>query len=188
MSFSRLNYDVNAYDLKLDRAVKPGDYRLFRGFGENCVKCHSYDGPRNAISDRPTPKVDNCDSDLCALTTVESLLQNRNQPLTESNERGNTIDFNSISLVSNNNCSDNLNFEDTRFTYPIEAFRCMDTTEFHYNPYLSVNPQCEVREDRIGSNSRLKVKDNWKPRIPEMPDQSVFLPPETAVSTNNLCK
>ena len=41
MSFSRINYDNTAYDLKINRSIGPGDYRLFKGYNENCSKCYS---------------------------------------------------------------------------------------------------------------------------------------------------
>ena len=45
MSFSRLIYDKEAYDLELKRSTIPGDYRLFSLFAENTNQCFSYDGP-----------------------------------------------------------------------------------------------------------------------------------------------
>ena len=50
MSFNRLQYDDAAYDLQMERAVKPGDYRLFQGSYDNCEECYPYNQPTNHAS------------------------------------------------------------------------------------------------------------------------------------------
>ena len=50
MSFNRLQYDDKAYNLQMERAVKPGDYRLFQGSYDNCDECYPYNQPTNAKS------------------------------------------------------------------------------------------------------------------------------------------
>lgn len=165
MSFSRIKYDNNAYNEKISREIGEGNYRLFKGYNESCNRCHSYDGTRNAKSDKAIPNVDSCASgntELCELTFVESLLQNRVHKLIDSNDYGKNDDYKNYPTLKQPVCSTLLDFEDTRFTYPLEVYRCMDTTDYHYNPYLSTNPQCEIQEDRIGSNTRLISKDSWQ--------------------------
>ena len=180
MSFSRIKYDNNAYNEKINRETGEGNYRLFKGYNESCNRCISYDGPRNAKSDKGIAKIDSCaagNTELCELTFVESLLQNRVHQLIDSNDYGKNDEYKNYPIINQPICSNVLDFEDTRFTYPLEVYRCMDTTEYHYNPYLSTNPQCEIQEDRIGSNTRLISKDSWqyqwrkqKHMIMEQPD------------------
>ncbi len=198
MSFSRIQYDNAAYDLKLNRSVAPGDYRLFKGYNENCSKCFSYDGPKNAKSDVYTAGKSDCDTEWSAMTDVESHLTNRVNRLTETNVYGKNDSY--LNLQVNPvkpTCADVLIPEDTRFTYPLEAFRSMDTTSYHYNPFLYVNPQCEIEEDRIGLNSRLRVKDTFVPKFATPIDQTSILPKSynnnvqnelSLPSTYNMCK
>jgi hypothetical protein len=197
MSFSRIKYDNSAYDLKLNRSVGPGDYRLFKGYNENCSKCYSYDGPKNAKSDVYTVGNNECDTEWSSMTEVESHLTNRVHKLVDDNEFGKNDSY--LQLHVNPikpACSETLISEDTRFTNPLEAYRSMDTTSYHYSPYLYVNPQCEIQGDRIGLNSRLRVKDTFKPNLTTPIDQSIILPhgnnniqDELSLpSTYNMCK
>ena len=177
MSFSRIKYDNTAYDLKINRSVGPGDYRLFKGYNENCSKCYSYDGPKNAKSDVTTIGTDECDTEWSSMTDVESRLTNRVNKLVDDNQFGKNESYLELKVNPNkSNCSETLIPEDTRFTNPLEAYRSIDTTSFHYSPYLYSNPQCEIQEDRIGLNSRLRVKDTFKPNLSTPIDQSSILP------------
>ena len=192
MSFSRIHYDNAAYDLKINRSVGPGDYRLFKGYNENCSKCFSYDGPKNAKSDVYTAGKSDCDTEWSAMTEVESQLTNRVNKLVDDNHFGKNDSY--LNLQVNPikpTCSNVLISEDTRFSYPLEAFRSMDTTSYHYTPFLYGNPQCEIEEDRIGLNSRLKVKDTFV-NIAAVPiDQTETLPKGGEISTApkfNMCK
>ena len=194
MSFSRTRYDNAAYDLKLNRSVAPGDYRLFKGYNENCSKCYSYDGPKNAKSDVSTVGNNLCDTEWGPMAEIESHITNRVNKLVDDNEYGKN-DFYlklPISLIKPT-CTATLISEDTRFTNPLEAYRSMDTTSYHYIPFLYTNPQCEIQEDRIGLNSRLKVKDTYKPQNTDFIDQSSTLPPPSSENLSispsyNMCK
>jgi hypothetical protein len=177
MSFSRIKYDDEAYNLKINRATATGDYRLFLGSNENCEKCISLDGPRNAKSDVAIPKFETTNI-WPNITEVESLLTNRVNKLTEYNSYGKNDDYKKITTNANINCNQDFITEDTRFTNPIEAYRCMDLTSYHYTPFLYVNPGCEIQEDRIGLNSRLKVKDTFMITKPQPIDQTLLLPIE----------
>lgn len=191
MSFSRIKYDNEAYDLKLNRTVAPGDYRLYKGFNESCNKCFSYDGPKNSKSDVSIGK------QFDITTEIESHLTNRINKLVDFNKYGTNDFYKNIPTINNSKCDNNLIAEDTRFTFPIEAFRSMDLTSYHYSPFLYVNPNCEIQEDRIGLNSRLRVKDTFV-TLPTKPiDQSIFLPKggndvvdlsQTYNGTVNMCK
>jgi hypothetical protein len=191
MSFSRIRYDNTAYDLKLDRAIAPGDYRLFKGYNENCAKCYSFNGPVNAKSDVYTAGRSENDIEWASMAEVESHLTNRVNKLVDDNNFGKNdsylkFDINKIKPV----CSELLISEDTRFTNPLEAYRSLDTTSYHCTPFLYTNPQCEIQEDRIGLNSRLRIKDTFK-SIPSKPiDQTDIFPSggEVISPSYNMCK
>ena len=182
MSFTRIKYDNDTYDLKLQRTTEGGDYRLFLGSNENCSKCLSYDGPRNAKSDVSLAAHDGFNQ-WPSVTEVESHLTNRVNQLTDNNQYGKNDYYKKLPIVNTNNCTTVLNSEDTRFTNPIEAYRGMDVTSYHYTPYLHVNSQCEILDDRIGLNSRLKIKDNFIIKKPKIIDQTSILPSSTPSST-----
>lgn len=177
MSFSRIKYDDEAYNLTLNRSIGPGDYRLFKGFNENCTKCYSFDGPSNAKSDVFTVGNDVNDIDWGTMTEAESHIMNRVNHLIDDNHYGKNDSYLNIPVnQSKQNCTQTLIAEDTRFTNPLEAYRCMDTTSYHYTPFLYVNPECELQDDRIGLNSRLRVKDTFKPFIVVPINQEPILP------------
>lgn len=176
MSFSRIKYDNDSYDLKINRSIAPGDYRLFKGYNESCDKCFSYDGPKNAKSDVSTAGGATNDIEWGDMADVESHLMNRTNILLDSNKYGLNDDYKNFPVKSINNCNSKLITEDTRFSNPIEAYRSMDLTSYHYSPFLYVNPQCEIQEDRIGLNSRLKVKDSFVVMQVKPIDQSSILP------------
>lgn len=188
MSFTRTKYDNETYDLKIERSTGPGDYRLFFGNNENCEKCMSYDGPRNAKSD--VSLSDGNESNQWAqMAVVESQLTNRVNSLTNSNIHGKNDYYKNNTVTNKNNCNNNLQSEDTRFSFPLEAYRCMELTEYHYSPFLHINSQCEIQDDRIGLNSRLKVKDTFEITRPILIDQtSVFPPSDNLNSTIDMCK
>lgn len=190
MAFSRIKYDDDSYNLKLEREISPLDYRLFNGFNESCDKCLNYDGYRNNKSDVSLGKnLDpNSDNQWGSLAEIESYLSNRVNKLKNSNVYGKNDHYKNIPTINKHLCNNNLQSEDTRFTYPIEAFRSLDTTSYKFIPYLSVNPQCQIEtnEAKIGLNSRLRVRDTFVPTKPTLADQSVFLPAQGNNTCNNI--
>jgi hypothetical protein len=129
----------------------------------------------------------NTDNQWPTMTEVESHLTNRVNKLIDFNDYGKNDSYKNLSIQNKNVCNNKLVTEESRFTNPIEAYRCMDLSDYHYSPFMFVNPQCEFLEDRIGSNSRLNVKDNFVVTKPNLIDQSVFLPKETPANTD-VCK
>jgi hypothetical protein len=192
MSFNRIKYDNDAYDLKINRSVGPGDYRLFKSYNESCSKCFSYDGPKNAKSDVYTVGGSQTDIEWGSMTEVESYIMNRVNKLVDDNHLGKNDSYLKFQVNPiKQTCSNTLISEDTRFTNPIESYRSMDTTVYHFIPFLYSNPQCEIQEDRIGLNSRLKVKDSFKPAPIILYDQTDTLPINISTDLNtshNMCK
>lgn len=161
MSFNRNRYDNCAYNLQMGRSTAPGDYRLFASFAENSNQCLSYDGPIGAKSDVSTSKKP---MDLCftEMAQVESELSWRNQLLNKCNN--NMSPIGKHELHHKPTCAKKLTPEDTRFTNPLDNYRCMSLTSYQVEPYLPVNPQCHIQEinDLVGMNSRLYMKDSYK--------------------------
>lgn len=180
MSFNRINYDNESYDLKLKRSTSVGDYKLSIDSIRNCKNCLSYDGTRNSRFDISTLPI----ADETSMTDIESILTNRVNKLSNSNINGKNDNYKNIKTINSQLCDTNLDFEDTRFTNPIQKYRCMDLTEYHYTPFIHVNGQCEIQDnyERQGLNSRLKVKDSYKVQNPNPIDQINILPTNIDVS------
>lgn len=185
MSFSRINYDESAYDLKMERSTRPGNYRLFPKYYESSEKCYSYNDPTNGQQQVSLVR-DHDDMSFKDMAHVESMLTNRVKPLQNGNKEGKNDEHLNEELHHKQNCTNYLEAEDTRFTHPIDTYRGMSTTEFHFTPYLHVNPQCKFQTNlgKIGSSSRLSVKDTYN-----MPDQNAWdqgegLPPTVEEDLN----
>ena len=177
MAFSRNKYDDCATKLQVERSIGEGEYRLFPGFNENSQGCLSYDGPRNSKNDVSTARKNEV-LDWGNMTQIESDLKSLNIPLTNCNENAVNMDYYKNETVNKLACNDSLSAEDTRFTYPVQAFRSMSLTGYQLQPFLFSNPQCHVIDDRIGLNSRNKAKDSYKTPKPNMVDNGEVLPKE----------
>jgi hypothetical protein len=185
MSSSRIKLDNNAFELQNNRSIGPGNYMLYSGYGENNNPCYSYDGPIGSndvsVGDMNMPRPGEY------MTEIESELTWRSRPLNKTNL--NTTPINKYKLYNKNVCPNILQIEDTRFTHPIDNYRGMSLTEYQYEPYLHINPQCIIQEDRIGLNSRLVIKDNYSIPNQDFWDNGDSLPKETNVQIKMpICK
>ena len=176
MSFSRLIYDKEAYDLELKRSTIPGDYRLFSLFAENTNQCFSYDGPIGSKVDVYSVK-NHSSLNNSKMIQLESDLSWRNHKNSKFNNNNN--DLNKYNLINKSECSLDLISEDTRFTHPIINYRGMSLTDYEMVPYLHVNPQFYIQSinDRHGLDSRNFTKDNYKFIKQEFLDNGESLPP-----------
>jgi hypothetical protein len=179
MSFNRIKYDQCAYDLQIGRSTGPGDYRLYGSFAENTNQCFSYDGPIGSKADVSLVK-EPLDLRFNEMAQIESELSWRNQLLTKCNKPNLVKDR---KLHHKPTCSKKLTPEDTRFTHPIDAYRCLSLINYQVEPYLYVNPQCHIQEvdDRVGLNSRLFTKDKYKLPKQEFLDKGEALPKEIPI-------
>ena len=175
MSFNRLSYDKCAYDLQIKRSTDQGDYRLFAPFAENCNQCLSTFGPVGGKADVSTAK-EPMDLQFGSMAEAESLLSWRHQLLNKCNKDCNPLDNSEV--YNKPVCSTKLNAEDTRFTFPLDNYRGMSLTSYMLNPYLPVNPQCNILEsnDLIGLNSRNWAKDTYVQNNPEPQNQCATMP------------
>ena len=160
MAFSRIRYDDCSTKLYTERSVGEGDYRLYGGFNESCSSCLSTTGPIGSKADVSTPK-DKPQTDWGDMAHIESELLNLNIPLNRCNENATNTHYNKNKVLNKNVCSPFLNAEDSRFTFPTQSYRSMSLTAYQLQPFLFSNPQCNLQDDRIGSNTRNKVKDNY---------------------------
>lgn len=179
MSFTRIKYDDCALKLRTERSVDPGNYRLFNGFSNNCGKCFSYHGPRGSREDVSLTR-EHSDNNFGHMADVESELMNRVNPLQECNANPKNDNYKNKTTYHKNNCSNQLESEDTRFTYPLDSYRGMSLIQYAYTPYLHVNPQCHIQsvDHRRGSASRLVAKDSYRVPKQQYLDKGDALPPK----------
>lgn len=175
MSFNRTSYDKCAYDLDINRSIGPGDYRLFAPYAENCNQCFSSFGPVGSKADVSVVKQP-MEMQFGSMAEAESELSWRHRPATRCNDDSNPLG--GMKLLHKPSCSSKLISEDTRFTNPLDNYRGMSLTSYHLNPYLPVNPQCNILDssDQYGLNSRLFTKDNYKQANVNTPNQCASLP------------
>lgn len=175
MSWNRIKYDSGAYDLKLERSTQPGDYRLYTSYAENCNQCISFDGPVGSKSDVSLPR-DSNDLSFTNMADVESRLTWRGVRLSETNHT--LPPLNEKDLRHKPVCTNKLVAEDTRFTNPLDNYRGMSLTPYMVSPHLPSNPQCVIQDidEKVGLNSRLYMKDNYKIGTQNPVDVNVSLP------------
>ena len=185
MAFSRLPYDKLAYDLQIKRSTEEGAYRLFPSFGENKFACFASDGIIGSKSDVSLPRYQTTLNNESVID-AENKLSWRHNLLSKNNINNNPI--NSINVIHKQQCIDKLSPEDTRFTYPLDDYRCMSLLDYEYIPYLHVNPQCYIQEiyDKIGLNTRLYAKDVYKPPKHKFWDTGISLPKENVYYNNDI--
>jgi hypothetical protein len=193
MSFSRINYDESAYDLRMERSKGPGDYRLFPNSGEHCKQGYPYNDPTNSKSQVSLVKKDK-DLTYGDMANVENLLTNRVNHLQNGNLEGKNDNHKEIPVHHKQNCNTYLEMEDTRFTNPVDSYRGMSLTNFHFTPFLHVNPQCKVQsiKNKFGSSSRLLVRDTYNVPNQNSWDSGKGLPPNSGdpdiTKENKKCK
>ena len=189
MSFSRINYDQCAYDLQINRSVAPGNYRLFPGSVDNCNKCYPYNQPSNSKEQASIAR-SKCDTGFGSLAAVESELTNRTNYLEKCNKEGKNNGYLKAKVFHKPLCAKTIESEDTRFTNPLDNYRGMSLTGFYFNPYLHVNPQCQIQsnKDRNGNSTRQYVKDSYKAPNQEYWDNGKSLPPKLKKVERKSCK
>jgi hypothetical protein len=184
MAFSRVKYDDCAFKLQVNRETGPGNYRLFSGSVENCDQCFSASGPVGSKADVSTTK-NSCSLDWTGMAQVESDLTWRGNQLTKCNENAANTNWNKNAVNNKPLCNPTLNSEDTRFTFPIQAYRSMSLLDYQLEPFLFSNPQCHVQDDRQGMDSRNTVKDSYRVPKQDFIDKGESLP--TEIKTNSTC-
>ena len=159
MSFSRLNYDFDAYNLQMARNNNIENYRFLGEFAENVNQCYTNCNQAGAKTDVSSVRRGD-DLSFAELAENESKLSWRNNKLSKSNNNNNI----SNKIVYNKPKCPCLFSEDTRFLYPIDNYRSMSLTSYQYTPFLITNPLDKVQKLKVkqGISSRLVSKDTFK--------------------------
>ena len=188
MAFSRIKYDGCQYKQQIKRSADVGEYHLFASAHESCDQCFSFTGPLGSSNDASVARKGN-NIDFGLKADAESHLTNRALPHGECNDIGSNDKYKSLNntLVDARDCSSNFNSVDTRFTHPLDIYRGMNTTEYKFNPFLHVNPQCQYYTDRNGTNTRLIAKDTYRTPKQKILDTGGALPSDKRIIINDSC-
>ena len=175
MSFNSLDYDTCAYKQELAESSGPGDYQLTTPF-ISCEDCYNKD-PQIILQ-----RSGNSVSTKLPMVDVDSELMNLNRKLSNCSRDGFIPKFNKEGEIDNSiettdfkNCNMPTT-ENTRLSNPSCNLR---GTGWNRWEWLCQDPQerVEIPFDNNVSN-RLLFKDNHRPLIPNLIDQSGFLPPQ----------
>jgi len=175
MSFNRLDYDKCSYKQEISESIGPGEYQLNTPF-ISCDDCYNRDPQiimqRSGASVAKNMPMIDVDSELININRKLSNCSN-DSFIPKFNKEG-EID-NSIETTDFKNCNMPTT-ENTRLSNPSCNLR---GTGWNRWEWLCQDPQerVEIPFDNNVSN-RLLFKDNHRPLIPNLIDQSGFLPPQ----------
>jgi hypothetical protein len=164
-SSSRLGYDTNNIDERIQQSTAPLQSILDPVRVRNCNECHSLNGPRSGKNgygvsipiQNPsiTPAQD--------LVDIDSVMTNRNVKTTKT-RRGmvNDVDLNKYKLHDAKLCDRGLDPLSSILSYPKQLYREMSINRFYDN---NINPQLNIYWNGA-VNSRLEAKDNYNYDLP----------------------
>ena len=174
--FTRLNYDREAYEEEVTRSTDPMLYRLDPNYAVNCQKCFAPYGPRGGHDDAAAvgQQID-----------VDSILRGVSKISTKSNRQQIPDPISGYRNLMPCDCSDALETEYTRYTYPGYEIRGLTVRDLRYD-YLHFDPECQIFEN-FEVNTRLQAKDNHR-SVWQVPFSQRDLQPTTRLGKPRNCK
>tara|TARA_B110000967_G_C18816741_1_gene526517 strand:+ start:623 stop:1249 length:627 start_codon:yes stop_codon:yes gene_type:complete len=173
MSFNRLDYDKCSYKQEISESIGPGEYQLNTPF-ISCDDCYNRDPQiimqRSGASVAKNMPMIDVDSELININRKLSNCSN-DSFIPKFNKEG-EID-NSIEVVNFKNC-DMPTTENTLLSNP----PCnLKGTGWNRWEWLCQDPQAKVEIPfDYNISNRMVFKDNHRPVVPNLIDQSTFLP------------
>ncbi len=172
--FTHLRYDDEAYSEEVTRSTDPMLYRLDPNYAVNCHKCFAPYGPRGAhdAADAVGQQID-----------VESILRGYSKISSKSNRQQVPDPLDGYKNFIRCDCSDALETEYTRYTYPAYDIRGLTVRDLRFD-YPIQDPQCQIFEN-FEVNTRLQAKDEHR-AIWQVPfNQRDLLPTERLGKVKN---
>ena len=171
---TRSKYDIGYYNESVDESVGPFNYKLEPYQFNNSQRGLSVFGPRESqngvgISTISGPVI----APRQAMVDVESILKNRNVPLSRTRAAGiNNIDISKFKLHDTNTCSRYLDPIATYLTNPSYNYRELSVNRF----YSLDRPIQQALYWDKSVNTQLEARDNYKVKIPKIMDPYSVLP------------
>ena len=149
--FTHQRYDQEAYNEEVNRSTGPLLYMLDPNYAVNRRKCFAPYGPNNPqmISEAVGQQID-----------VDSVLRGVSKINSKSNAQQTPDSLESYQKINRNDCSDLLESEYTRYTYPAYDIRGLTTRDLRFE-YPLQDPQCQIFEN-FEVNTRLQAKDSLR--------------------------
>jgi len=172
---SRLPYDECAYPDKLQASTDPLKYRVNTNYVYNCDRCLSTGGARSGYMGHGVSTYQKTGyADAQDLVEIDSIFKNLNVKTSKcARNMINPINPTAFKQVDSSICSNLLNPEESRLSYPPANYRGISINRFYD---LNVDPQQPIFWDKA-RNSRLEAKDNYAPEVPQ-PWAELSLPNE----------
>uniref|UniRef100_A0A6C0ABX2 Uncharacterized protein n=1 Tax=viral metagenome TaxID=1070528 RepID=A0A6C0ABX2_9ZZZZ len=173
---SRLDYDLQTYEDRLRESTDPLLYRLDTNRIHHENQCLSVFGPRSSYMGNGVSTTVGCQiAPSQDLVDVESILSNRNVPLSKSKAGSvNPIDVTKFKLQHARICDDFLDSSSSRLTDPSKNYRGIAINRFYDLPK---NPQANIFYPRA-KNTTLEAKDNFRQKVPKVRNVDPALPRE----------
>ncbi|HLX55297.1 MAG TPA: hypothetical protein VKR58_15240, partial [Aquella sp.] len=149
--YTNLIYDPEAYVERTERSTDPLLYRLDANYAVNCKRCFAPYGRVGGHqgSDAVGQQID-----------VDSILRGVNKINSKSNRQQMPDPIDQYNLFAYNDCSDRMESEYTRYTYPAYDVRGLTTRDLNFG-YPLQDPQCQIFEN-FAVNTRLQAKDDHR--------------------------
>lgn len=156
---SRLNYDQQAYQDRLSESVGPINYQVNENYDTNFNQCLSVYGPRSSFMGQGVSTYGNYPVATSQhLVGIESILSNRNVPLSKDKNFGvNPIDVTKFNMNNLQICNRFLDPISSHLSLPPSSSRGLAVNRFYD---LHENPQSVIYWNRA-ANSSLQEKDNF---------------------------
>lgn len=170
MSFNRSSYDKNAYEVKNVQSKRPGTYKLEKYYGQPTPQCFDIQPSFNAKSDAVMEygNIIDTESELFSLSRKYSKDPSQKYPFVKSDKAKQTFP---------KFCERSLQSTYTRYDSPKPNRE--ESIAIPRFESLCLNPQNLSRihdNSYIGQNTQLYERDNFKPKLPKLVDQSNALP------------
>jgi hypothetical protein len=148
--FSRMKYDLPAYQEAIERSTNPLKYNLYPGYGYHCNTCFPASGPVG------THGV-NIDFTHKHVIDVDSILSGRTVLNSKANEFSYPTPLN-YKTQKVGECDRFIETEYSRYTHPIQNYRGLYPDRFYP---LKQDPQCHIFWN-FEVNTKLQAKDNHR--------------------------
>ena len=149
--YTRQSYDQEAYDEQTARSTNPLLYRLDSNYVVNCDRCFAEYGPR--AGQQGSSAIGN-------QTDVDSILRGVTKLNTKSNQQQIPDSLDPYKLYESPVCSEKLEPEYTRYTYPAYDIRGLTVPDLNFG-YPLQDPQCQIFES-FAINTKLQAKDSHR--------------------------
>jgi hypothetical protein len=149
--YTRMDYDPEAYKESVSRSTNPLLYKLDLNSNVNCNRCFA---PYSRVGGLQGADVVGYQTD------VDSILRGVTKLNSKSNMQQIPDSLDRYDLYAYKDCCNQMESENTRFTYPAFDIRGLTVPDLHFD-YPLQDPQCQIFEP-FAINTKLWAKDTHR--------------------------